>query len=177
MILYKYTSLNTARRILDNSSIGFSRPSYFNDPFDRPVATLVPNRNPIDEKIAAIAADLKSRVWEQNTAILSLTRSPKNALMWAHYADEHRGAVLKIDANVAGFTDERTNKIPAHFGSVIYMRRRQSEQYFSTFQEGVKVGSTHQFVPSHYEKWQRLFLSALSKKTGLSHKVSSRNLC
>ena len=159
MILYKYTSLATVRRIFELARIGFSRPGFFNDPFDKPIATPVQTDNPISETFANVAAQVKSTVWEENTAVLSLTRSPKNALMWAHYADHHRGAVLEIDASAAGFTNEKTNMIPAQFGSVVYSRSRQNGPYSSTFQEPVNVGGTHCFVLSHYEKWQRLFLT------------------
>ena len=159
MILYKFTSLDTAYRIVNSARIGFSRPSYFNDPFDRPIATPIPTEEPISGMFAAIGATIKSHIWEQKTAVLSLTRSPSNMLMWAHYADAHSGAVLEIDATTAKFVDTRTNMIPAQFGSVIYSRTRSTEQYQSKFGEGVVVGATHQFVPSHYEKWQRMFLT------------------
>ena len=159
MILYKYTSLETAQKILENALIGFSRPSFFNDPFDKPVATPVPYDNPIDGKFSGIRAQIKSQIWEKNTAILSLTRSPTNPLMWAHYSDRHRGAVLEINTHDAGFTDIKSNMIPAQFGSVIYSRSRPPGPYYSTFNESVEVGGTHHFVPDHYEKWQRLFLT------------------
>ena len=80
-------------------------------------------------------------------------------LMWAHYADGHAGAVLEFNAATAEFVDINTNMIPAHFGSVIYSGTRSTEQYQSQFGEGVSVGKTHHFVPNHYEKWQRLFLT------------------
>ena len=159
MILYKYTSLATARQILTSAQIGFSRPGFFNDPFDKPVATPVPTADPISGTFANIRARVKSRTWEEKTAILSLTRSSTNALMWAHYADGHRGAVLEIDADVAGFKDVENNMIPAQYGSVIYSRSRPIGPYSSTFTEGVTVGATYHFVFSHYEKWQRLFLT------------------
>lgn len=34
---------------------------------------------------------------DEEVGIFSLTRSHENLLMWAHYADEHRGAVVEID--------------------------------------------------------------------------------
>ena len=159
MILYKYTSLATARRILTSTQIGFSRPGFFNDPFDKPVATPVSTEDPISGMFADVGAQIKGHIWEKKTAILSLTRSPTNALMWAHYGDGHRGAVLEINADVAGFTDVGSNMIPAQFGSVIYSRSRPIGPHFSTFTEPVVVGETHHFVLSHYEKWQRLFLT------------------
>ena len=159
MILYKYTSLEVARQIIDSAHIGFSRSSFFNDPFDKPVATPVPYENPIEGKFAEIGAQFKGHIWEEYTGILSLTRSPTNPLMWAHYSDGHRGAVLEINTHDAGFTNVKNNMIPAQFGSVIYSRSRPTGQYYSAFNEGVEVGGTHHFVPSHYEKWQRLFLT------------------
>ena len=107
MILYHYTSLDTARKILTSAQIGFSRSNFFNDPFDKPVTTSVVTDNPISGMFANINANLKGSIWEKESAILSLTRSPTNALMWAHYADRHRGAVLEINAHIAGFTDEQ----------------------------------------------------------------------
>ena len=159
MILYKYTSLAATRRILGSGRIGFSRPGFFNDPFDTPVAIPVPSEDPISRMFADVGAQGKSLIWEQKTAILSLTRSPSNALMWAHYANGHQGAVLEIRIDVAGFTDETSNMIPAQFGSVVYSRSRPRGPYSSVFKEPISVGATHHFVLSHYEKWQRLFLT------------------
>ena len=159
MILYKYMSLATARTILQTNRIGFSRPSFFNDPFDTPVAEPVLTSNAIAAVFAKVGAGAKSYTWEQNTAILSLTRTATNALMWAHYADKHQGAVLEIDTLAAGFLDGSTNMIPANFGSVVYSRHRPIGQYNSNFATAVAVGTTHHFVMDHYEKWQRLFLT------------------
>ena len=159
MILYKYTSLETAKQILDSARIGFSQPKFFNDPFDRPIAVPVATEDPIRGVLADFGAQIKSEIWGEHTAILSLTRSPTNALMWAHYAHGHHGAVLEINVEVAGFTDVKRNMIPAQFGGVIYSRSRSTGQYLSVFTEGISVGETHHFVISHYEKLQRLFLT------------------
>jgi hypothetical protein len=159
MILYKYMSLSAARIILETNRIGFSRASFFNDPFDTPVATPIPTQDPISEVFASIGAQGKSIIWEENTAFLPLTRTPTNALMWAHYADNHRGAVLAIDTHAAGFLDLATNLIPANFGSIIYSRHRPVGPLYSTFTTPIAVGATHAFAIDHYEKWQRLFLT------------------
>ena len=87
MILYKYISLDSAKAILTTARIGFSISSYFNDPFDKPVATPESAADPLSRKFASIRAWAKSHIWENNTAILTLTRTPTNPLMWAHYAD------------------------------------------------------------------------------------------
>lgn len=159
MILYHYTKLDAARKILASGRIAFSTLGSSNDPFDTPVAIPEPVDDPIRDLLADHLASVKSHVWRTSTAILSLTRSPDNMLMWAHYADSHRGAVLEIDTDIAGFTNAENNMIPAHFGSVIYARRRSMEPYSSAFVERLRVGATYSFVPDHYEKLQRLFLT------------------
>ncbi len=159
MILYKYASIGAARQIFSTARIGFSRPGFFNDPFDRPHVPLPATTDSISGVFEDIRATAKSRLWEERTAILSLTRSYSNALMWAHYADSHGGAVLEINVEHAGFTDVGTNMIPAQFGTVVYSRHRSNGPFVSNFDEGIVVGATHHFVLSHYEKWQRLFLT------------------
>ncbi len=158
MILYHYTSLKTAHSILSGGRIGFSRPIYFDDLFDRPAA-IPESTDPFDALLERPHQELKSSIWADRSVVLPLTRSPTNGLMWAHYADGHRGAVIEFDVNTAGFMDEKTNLIPAQFGSVVYSSRRPDHPYTSSSAEGVVVGGTHHFVISHYEKWQRLFLT------------------
>lgn len=159
MVLYKYVSLDGALAILRTSSLGFTRASHLNDPFDTPLAQPLPMANALEATFAGIGAWGKSLVWEKSSGILSLTRTPTNALMWAHYADQHRGVVLAIDAQTAGLLDVERNLVPAHFGNVVYARHRPSGPYHSKFGVPVTVGVTHQFVLEHYEKWQRLFLT------------------
>ncbi|MDR4497425.1 MAG: DUF2971 domain-containing protein [Candidatus Scalindua sp.] len=61
---------------------------------------------------------------KENYAVLSLTRSPLNPLMWAHYGQEHSGIVIDIDINGAGFTNEKNNFVPVHLGNVIYTQTK-----------------------------------------------------
>ncbi len=159
MILYKYASISAARQIFSSARIGFSRPGFFNDPFDRPHVPTSATTDPISGVFEEIRANAKSHLWEELTAILSLTRSYSNALMWAHYADSHAGAVVEINVERAGFTDIGTNMIPAQFGTVVYSRHRTNGPFVSNFDEEIVVGATHRFVLDHYEKWQRLFLT------------------
>ena len=159
MILYKFTSIGAARQIISFGRIGFSRPGFFNDPFDRPHVPSQPTSDPISGVFENIRATAKNYLWEERTAILPLTRSHSNALMWAHYADGHTGAVLEKNVEHAGFTDITTNMIPAQFGTLVYSRHRSNDPFVSNFDEGIVVGATHHFVLSHYEKWQRLFLT------------------
>lgn len=158
--LYKYVPMAVAKMILEGSKVGFTKPKYFNDPFDRPAAIPVPTDDPAKKVLASIGAWAKGEMWADNSAILSMTRTAVNPLMWAHYGDSHRGAAIELDVAAAGLADHETNLIPAHFGSVIYVRRFNDGPYLSPeFKVGVVVGETHHFVLEHYEKWQRLFLT------------------
>lgn len=159
MLLYKYMSISGVAPSIETNSIGFSQARYFNDPFDSPKAEPVSTSDPISGFFEGVRASIKSISWEQNYAILSLTRTMSNALMWAHYADSHHGAVLEIDTTVAGLDDTNQCLIPAHLGSVVYTRSRPSGPYGSAFGKPFSLGNTHHFEMSHYEKFQRLFLT------------------
>ena len=158
MILYKYVSFEAGKKIILGNSIGFSQTKFFNDPFDLP---LYPEED-FDHAIAGMFAGLhtmaKNYIWAENTGISSLTRTPTNPLMWAHYANKHEGMVIGIDTVIAGLTREESNLIPAQYGSVIYVSRRSNEPFISKPQTGLAVGATHHFPADHYEKLQRLFL-------------------
>jgi hypothetical protein len=97
MILYKYLTLEAAAKVLDNNSIGFSQPQYFNDPFDMPSYPEEPTSNSLDRMFSRLRTMGKDLAWAEHTGILSLTRTPTNALMWAHYAQNHEGVVIGID--------------------------------------------------------------------------------
>jgi len=122
--IYKYTSLDTARIILKNSSIRFSKPSLFNDPFD---CQLIIDTDNTDEEIneyvnqiaqrkglstnqqkeyRTLLGNPKKRFSITNNSIQQALNSMKvscfttmfdNLLMWAHYANKHQGVVLKFD--------------------------------------------------------------------------------
>lgn len=65
--LYKYVSMPVAKLILEGSKIGFTKPKYFNDPFDQPAAIPVPTPNLAASLFAKLAADAKSHAWSENT--------------------------------------------------------------------------------------------------------------
>lgn len=155
MRLYKYVPIDRAINIVKTNQVVFSKSSYFNDPFDTPKNPYVPDYG----IFGSLTAEIKSTVWRQNTAILCLTRTAVNPLMWAHYSAGHTGAVLAFDAAKSGFLSEQENMIPAHFGSVVYLQERNIDQYISHSNEGYVIGQTYNFRLDHFEKLQRLFLS------------------
>lgn len=122
--IYKYTTLETAKIILMNNTVRFSRPPSFNDPFDYQLTINTDNTNEeIEKYVNKIAHDMGLTVRQQkeyfeilrnsnirneltNNSIQKAIKSVKiscfstdydNLLMWAHYANKHCGVVLKFD--------------------------------------------------------------------------------
>ncbi|MBY3090179.1 DUF2971 domain-containing protein [Rhizobium laguerreae] len=159
MIVYKYVSTAALRGIVESCRLGFTRPIDFNDPFDQPrvLRSAYPKgMNTLFDSYVT-GEEMASRAdatWGQ-CAVASFTRTYDNGLMWSHYADSHRGAVIEIDANVAGLTS-RSLLIPVQFGSVIYMKRPNRD----TYERRTKIAEIgdHRFDIENYELLQRLFL-------------------
>lgn len=109
-------SLTAARAVLETNSIGFSSPNDLNDPFETLALSFQPEIRTV--KVLHDSAH-RSRI-KANYALLSLTRNPLNALMWAHYGDNHRGVVIGIDTDKAGLNNAEKCLIPAQQGDMIY---------------------------------------------------------
>ncbi|MGH8068253.1 MAG: DUF2971 domain-containing protein [Candidatus Entotheonellia bacterium] len=156
MILYKYVLYEAGRKIIAGNSIGFAGASDFNDPFELTGYPREEAANPVLQFITNIRADAKRGIWIRNSAILCLTRSPLNPLMWAHYAEAHRGFVIGFDVNVSGFTATDMNLLPAQFGSMIYTE--QKPRHKLVISALMEVGGEMSYRPELLEKLQRLFL-------------------
>ena len=155
MILYKYVDCRSGMKILESNSIGFRQPSFFNDPFE---LTAAYSRSDHGNMFVPAMAWAKQQMWAEKYAVLSLTRSPLNPLMWAHYGDSHQGFVIGIDVTCKLLSGEQENYIPVQYGNVIYTESKPVHDFVSKFKEPLLVGSTYEFNPQHYEKTQRLFL-------------------
>ncbi|MDR6624473.1 DUF2971 domain-containing protein [Caulobacter segnis] len=155
MILYKYMSFELAKIVLATSTLQFSRCDRFNDPFDTPRYPSYPQEFEPAEVLARMTREMD---WRGRTGLLCLTRTPTNPLMWAHYADSHRGVAIGIDATSAGLTNPINNLIPAQFGSVVYASRRPDWLFFSGH-EPRSVGEVIGFDNANFERLQRLFLT------------------
>lgn len=159
MILYKYVSHDAGMNILQNGSIGFTKPCHFNDPFE--IEASYPSKegiHPIEVMLNGIRHWAKKSIWKENTGVLSLTRQPLNPLMWAHYGSEHKGIVVGIDASINEFTCEETNLVPIQYGSVIYTSIKPDSPFLSKPTETIEVGGTFHFAKGQLESLQRLFL-------------------
>lgn len=158
MISYKYVPYESGVKIIDGNSIGFSHPHDFNDPFELTAGYPYSSLGAVTGIFEDVANWGKTHIWSHNSAILSLTRSPLNPLMWSHYANSHTGFVIGFDAAAAGFTSVETNLVPVQFGSIIYAATMPRSDFLSAFKEPLQVGGTFHFVHDHLEKFQRVFL-------------------
>lgn len=128
MPLYKYVTASTAIKIL-KGSIRFTQPGAFNDPFELLPQFITPKtlveqdryslsvdcigerrkgilRNGVKEE-DRYKSDVQARriVESLNDAlgILCLSRNPESLLMWGHYGDEYRGAIIEFDESHSFF--------------------------------------------------------------------------
>lgn len=159
MILYKYVSHDAGMKILQNGSMGFTKPCHFNDPFE--VEAAYPSTeggSQMEVILNGIRTWAKKSIWKENTGVLSLTRQPLNPLMWAHYGNQHKGIVVGIDSSISEFTCEETNLVPVQYGSVIYTNIKPDSSFLSKPTESFKVGDTFNFPKEQLERLQRIFL-------------------
>lgn len=120
-ILYKYRTIEQAKKILDNFSLWFSTADSFNDPFDCSLSeclkpSLADARKHferlgikeaiIDRSIAILEREpdkLFKLIGEAKTksilskGVLSLSEKHDDILMWSHYSNYHKGIVLGLE--------------------------------------------------------------------------------
>ena len=112
MILYKYYGFGSGKIALESERVGFRSPKDFNDPFE---VSVIEDNSFTGDYIDGVS---------KGVAILSLTRTPFNPLMWAHYGDNHRGFVIGYEVEIPFFQCEASNLIPVQKGNVIYTKTK-----------------------------------------------------
>jgi len=108
--LYKYRAFDAnTLALLVNREVYFADPARLNDPYDCQVSVTAAIDAAIVEvnketgknirgklekvkKLSDILAKMEADT--RSVGVLSLTQDPLNALMWSHYADEHRGICI-----------------------------------------------------------------------------------
>lgn len=110
---YKFRTCNKYLfQSLINESIGLTSPGYFNDPFDSPIRELLNNDEEFSQYIRQAYNDCLKvscfssyttlpRLDEKTFQIIKKEKTENgipdylNGLMWAHYADSHKGVCIK----------------------------------------------------------------------------------
>ena len=157
MILYKYYGFNAGIAALGSQKLGFREPRYFNDPFELSYLDNSEDSNFVVNKIEQLKKSL---------VILSLTRTPYNPLMWAHYGDEHRGFVIGYDIENEFFQSDDFNVISVNDGDVVYTTKKErievTEDLKQVLQNLFLVGKGEPL--SSYEPQEKKKIIALLRK-------------
>ena len=123
IILFKYRQISPyLKKELEDSTIYFALPEKLNDPFDCQVNIEKCLYGAIKEskgrakkylealtRIPNFSENLQNAL--SNVGICSFTKTLENPLMWAHYADNHRGVCLLYKFPETFFADERNKMI------------------------------------------------------------------
>ncbi|MGN4964742.1 DUF2971 domain-containing protein [Aeromonas dhakensis] len=125
MALYKYVSFPNLKHLLEGT-VRFTQPKAFNDPFellpeiyltegigDFSINVTAPKREREPAKLddlfeSEYCNDIAARdilsILNDLVGILCLSRNSSSLLMWSHYADEYKGAVVEFDEEHEFFT-------------------------------------------------------------------------
>lgn len=131
--LFKYSPIGKNQlSALSQSKIWYSKPARFNDPFDTkfyvtgrkhtyaptiPPSTIGKSMNDalVFTKQSLNPQLAKFQQGIEKLGILSLAQSHKNLLMWAHYANDHKGMCIEFTRDSASeLTDEEAIR-PIHY--------------------------------------------------------------
>lgn len=115
-ILYRYFNASTAWECLKESTLAFSPPIRFNDPFDfnpalnyklnpeelEELAKCLPKGVELSQERAQAALEQTRRDFQENLfRVFCLTTKENDPLMWAHYGDHHKGVMIGFDTRHA----------------------------------------------------------------------------
>lgn len=113
MILYKYMPLER-KGFWTDYTLRFTQPSAFNDPFDcLPSYSFIPEQlMPEYSGFGELAAlfygmEKDSARFNDDTAIFCMSEVWDSVLMWAHYADSHKGFAVGFDVSHPFFDFEK----------------------------------------------------------------------
>lgn len=155
MILYKYMNYENFEKFLDSGCIVFSSADSFNDINEITNYFSKSLRNTNDNEFEQY---FKPIVNISNSVILCLTRNPLNTLMWAHYANSHKGVVIGIDVSETDMIRFEYNILPAQFGSVIYTKTYPSSNTIAKEESSNSYAQLIGFNLENMEILQRRYL-------------------
>lgn len=120
MRLYKYYGYEAGLAALRSQRLGFRCPKDFNDPLE--LSFPIEDSSPKGEQLARALDALRDWV-----VILSLTETPTDSLMWAHYGEDHRGFVIGYNTSDPFLSSSNYNLITVDDGAVSYGAPSSSE--------------------------------------------------
>lgn len=189
-VIYKYTDAGTGLKILENSSLAFRNPMYFNDPYDFSFKLL--DFSPTSENtVKDILFETYNHLNRQDRKVLWQTSKKKlmktfhieveqlmrediqhhgvtcfsevydQMLMWSHYAKSHSGICLGFDL-VELFYEISQNTHPERMvRKVVYQDKISPIKYLEARQEATIRWMTTKSAMWEYEKEIRITLTFL----------------
>ncbi|MBL0525135.1 DUF2971 domain-containing protein [Aeromonas dhakensis] len=94
-IIYKYT--NHINSFFTKPTLKLSVPGFLNDPFEESISKDLYSRVKCEEDWQA---EWECRATINELGVVSFSETSRNLLMWAHYANEHKGMCIGFDPNV-----------------------------------------------------------------------------
>jgi len=148
-MLYKYRSLKNFKYFVDiilNNRLHAA--SYFdlNDPME---GHYLYSSGGLTKELIRKIKDKKDQL-----SICSLSRTKENALMWAHYADGHRGVVIGVEVD-----RERYDLCPVLYVGPSFVQRTE----INTPIETAKRILSHKHDAWVYEEEERIFVTGNEK--------------
>ena len=110
-LCYYMTSAEWAEVILKERRLKLSRFNESNDPFE---LNLIDSRDPRRREVVRMVANYHNK----NTGMICFGKGWGNPVMWAHYADKHRGVCLgfAVEPSVLSKVDYTDTKIDVELG-------------------------------------------------------------
>ncbi|WP_338429335.1 DUF2971 domain-containing protein [Aeromonas jandaei] len=100
-ILYKYTT--NIDSFIKKPTLKLSVPAFLNDPFEESASKDLYERM---ECVESWQAEWDCKAAVNELGVVSFSETSRNLLMWAHYANEHRGMCIGFDPNVLNSLDK-----------------------------------------------------------------------
>lgn len=128
-VLYKYYS-ELPINYFDAPNLKISPPETLNDPFESTIPNnlkiltlkdtidiyelgMTKNGKPRDSAIMAeIINEIEYSQMLKNIGVISLSETPRNLLMWAHYANNHKGFCIGYDSNSLNEESSLDERLP-----------------------------------------------------------------
>ena len=176
-ILYKYVALDIGESIVITSTLKFTNPLKFNDPFDCNILRLKFDLTTIDPVVKAEVSFLREkfgndpRVTDEllqtgyekgqidkikKSSVCCFSHIPDNLLMWAHYSNKHFGACLIFDNSVAdkfiSVPDTRLTEGTVDYAPFTIIN------YLENKVEGIKKLFTTKSIDWEYENEYRIII-------------------
>jgi hypothetical protein len=167
--LYKYQPLSPhALKNVHDGVLWFSNPHHhFNDPFDCQAVLLDAKitKEEIKEECSrsglanpniaqwhleiGLGAQLQLRIWN-DVSVACFSESVDDMLMWAHYADGHKGFCLEFDTSVAPLRDAQ----PVIYREVFPRLKVSQERLESATSEELTDSLLRRMLLTKYKGWK-----------------------